>query len=230
MSCRIDYYAYLKSPEWAVRRQWKLEAAENRCQLCDATDRLQVHHRTYERLGKERIADLIVLCERCHRKFHDIYNKPPRSVVPAPSPSRPAMRLGAERNLVLLVLRQEKYLCSLTSRLSPGAFRTPIYAEIIAALVDVSASSESMAWTGSLSNDASLAVQDMLGDPEGLSLANPDRFFEENVRAIESREQREALPGQVTLIEAKRALRRRIEADGAAILATPKRKESECQP
>lgn len=29
-----------------------------------------VHHRTYERLGKERLGDLTVLCRKCHGLFH----------------------------------------------------------------------------------------------------------------------------------------------------------------
>lgn len=72
---KVDYHEYLQSEGWKVRRQWKLEAAGDRCQLCDATHHLQVHHRTYERLGNERISDLIVLCEGCHRKFHDIFEQ-----------------------------------------------------------------------------------------------------------------------------------------------------------
>lgn len=37
---------------------------------CPATRALQVHHKTYERLGEERDADLEVLCETCHKGHH----------------------------------------------------------------------------------------------------------------------------------------------------------------
>lgn len=68
---RDDYREYLRSPEWLARRQWKLDEAEGRCQICNAGgDGLEVHHRTYERLGRERQADLVVLCPGCHEKFH----------------------------------------------------------------------------------------------------------------------------------------------------------------
>lgn len=61
---------YLRSPHWATTRKVALERAERRCQVCNAKDNLDVHHRTYERLGEERPADLTVLCRRCHDLFH----------------------------------------------------------------------------------------------------------------------------------------------------------------
>lgn len=33
---------------------------------------LDVHHRTYERLGQEQEYDLTVLCHRCHSLFHSV--------------------------------------------------------------------------------------------------------------------------------------------------------------
>lgn len=62
---------YLKSPEWSARRRAALDRANHRCQLCNATQNLNVHHRTYENWGKEQPEDLTVLCEDCHAKFHD---------------------------------------------------------------------------------------------------------------------------------------------------------------
>jgi replicative DNA helicase len=32
---------------------------------------LEVHHRTYERIGQERSEDLTVLCDVCHGLFHE---------------------------------------------------------------------------------------------------------------------------------------------------------------
>lgn len=67
----VPYAEYLRSPEWDRRRKRKLAAAGYRCQLCNAGNtRLDVHHRTYERRGSERDADLIVLCADCHGLFH----------------------------------------------------------------------------------------------------------------------------------------------------------------
>ena len=32
---------------------------------------MHLHHITYERLGKERLSDLVPVCESCHRFIHD---------------------------------------------------------------------------------------------------------------------------------------------------------------
>jgi hypothetical protein len=67
----MPYGEYLQTPEWQERRRVRLKAARYRCQVCNSKDqRLNVHHRTYERRGEELAADLIVLCEPCHHLFH----------------------------------------------------------------------------------------------------------------------------------------------------------------
>lgn len=68
---QMPYSEYLKGDHWQQRREQALKRAENHCQVCGATERLEVHHNTYERLGHERDADLVVLCRTCHRMFHD---------------------------------------------------------------------------------------------------------------------------------------------------------------
>ena len=68
---QLPYSEYLKTDGWQTRRGRALERAENRCQVCNGEDRLEVHHRTYERLGHERAGDLIVLCRHCHQLFHN---------------------------------------------------------------------------------------------------------------------------------------------------------------
>ena len=67
----MPYHASITSPEWNRRRQVALSIAEYRCQLCNSPDELTVHHRSYENLGEEKYADLIVLCWPCHRLFHE---------------------------------------------------------------------------------------------------------------------------------------------------------------
>jgi hypothetical protein len=68
-----DYQSYLKSHDWAAKREVCLTAWLSRCAICCSTEGLEVHHRTYERLGHEKEGDLIPLCSKCHGKFH---NKP----------------------------------------------------------------------------------------------------------------------------------------------------------
>lgn len=67
----LTYKEYIQSDGWKVRRLRALALAENRCQVCNSPNAPQVHHRTYERLGHERDADLIVLCRDCHKLFHN---------------------------------------------------------------------------------------------------------------------------------------------------------------
>ena len=65
------YHDYLKSEEWQLLRIAKLKEVENKCQLCNSEHRLHVHHKTYENIFHEELKDLVVLCQKCHSKFHD---------------------------------------------------------------------------------------------------------------------------------------------------------------
>ena len=56
---------------WQSVREWALQRAEYKCEKCGVSFPLQVHHKTYCRLGKERPEDLIVLCEECHEEEHE---------------------------------------------------------------------------------------------------------------------------------------------------------------
>lgn len=68
----MPYKEYLETDEWKLKRKDALIRANYKCQLCNQSGALNVHHRTYERRGNELIKDLIVLCSKCHSKFHDI--------------------------------------------------------------------------------------------------------------------------------------------------------------
>jgi 5-methylcytosine-specific restriction endonuclease McrA len=67
------YQAYLESPTWRRVRIRALADAGNACERCGAGDQtLNVHHRTYERVGgRELPEDLEVLCEPCHVRHHE---------------------------------------------------------------------------------------------------------------------------------------------------------------
>ncbi len=75
MTSREYREVYLRSEHWAATRLQALDAADYRCRVCNAEHGLDVHHRTYERLGAERPDDLTVLCRRCHSRFHDVLPK-----------------------------------------------------------------------------------------------------------------------------------------------------------
>ncbi len=68
---KTKYHEYLQTPEWKSIASRKRTQAGNKCQLCnDGTAKLNVHHRTYDNVYREKLDDLIVLCENCHTKFH----------------------------------------------------------------------------------------------------------------------------------------------------------------
>lgn len=67
---RDFYLAYLNSPSWRATRARALQLAGYRCQRCGAKRDLQVHHKNYDRLGREWDVDLEVLCADCHEGEH----------------------------------------------------------------------------------------------------------------------------------------------------------------
>lgn len=64
------YTEYLASPAWAALRHCKLGESGHRCEGCGDSERLEVHHLSYDRFGKERVQDLMVLCHLCHAREH----------------------------------------------------------------------------------------------------------------------------------------------------------------
>jgi hypothetical protein len=72
------YDAMIRTPRWfiftrRVRAHWG-----GRCAVCHSDGPLQVHHRTYERFGREEMTDVLPLCRECHR-FADAARKEARS-------------------------------------------------------------------------------------------------------------------------------------------------------
>lgn len=65
-----EYREYLKSTKWAGKRDYAIWHAGDECDECADTERLTVHHITYERIGDERPEDLQCLCWPCHRNKH----------------------------------------------------------------------------------------------------------------------------------------------------------------
>ena len=70
----MDYLEYIQSDEWRLKREWALLFWSRRCVICYSPDFIEVHHRTYERLGHEWLTDLIVLCRSCHERHYKYFN------------------------------------------------------------------------------------------------------------------------------------------------------------
>jgi len=68
----MPYPEYLQTEHWKEVRRRALKRSGFRCQICNTNKKaLHVHHRTYANRGQEYSSDVIVLCEECHRTFHD---------------------------------------------------------------------------------------------------------------------------------------------------------------
>jgi restriction endonuclease Mrr len=82
----MPYRQYLRTHEWRRTRSAALVRAGNACSLdVTHTEHLEVHHRTYERLGAELINDLVVLCHACHQLHHKEHGRPSRERPVAPT-------------------------------------------------------------------------------------------------------------------------------------------------
>ena len=65
------YEKYLKSPAWKVKRDAVEQRDGGQC-VCGA-QATEVHHKTYDNIGKEPLSDLVALCEECHEKVPKPY-------------------------------------------------------------------------------------------------------------------------------------------------------------
>ena len=75
----IDYGEYIREhPHWQAVRKKRFEFDGGRCVIChkDLTGQMyQTHHLHYQRLGHERLRDVITLCPGCHHDFHQSWTK-----------------------------------------------------------------------------------------------------------------------------------------------------------
>lgn len=85
----VDYHKYIKTEAWRERAEAAKQRVGHRCQICNRPSSrvtLDVHHRTYERLGNEQSEDLTVLCRGCH----ELYEKNRRMPSPPLTQSQPS--------------------------------------------------------------------------------------------------------------------------------------------
>lgn len=69
---RGSHRHYISSDAWKKRRRKLIRQKGKKCAACGRKG-WHVHHTTYERLFKEAKDDLVLLCGRCHKLFHDTY-------------------------------------------------------------------------------------------------------------------------------------------------------------
>lgn len=65
-----QYTDYLESDKWKSLRASCFKATNNKCVGC-GDKCTNLHHLSYDNLGRERLAvDVVPLCHKCHRKCH----------------------------------------------------------------------------------------------------------------------------------------------------------------
>jgi len=72
------YQEYLESTHWKVFRRIVLAFWDQHCSVCGSLQTsaaLHIHHNSYDRIGEERLSDVVVLCPACHKLFHDAEKK-----------------------------------------------------------------------------------------------------------------------------------------------------------
>ncbi len=71
---KTEYLGYLESAAWLDRRRKFARSHDAKCYCCDAIPRpgapLDLHHLTYERLGREKPGDIVPVCRSCHDLIH----------------------------------------------------------------------------------------------------------------------------------------------------------------
>lgn len=78
-SKKMPYGKYLASKEWKAKRQEFMDSPLTSidCYCCGRKYEpgFNLHHVTYERIGKERLSDLKMVCKPCHKEIHLVAKK-----------------------------------------------------------------------------------------------------------------------------------------------------------
>ena len=65
------YAEYLQSDHWRDFAKTVMSFWDYKCCLCYKRA-VDVHHRTYVRIGQEKTTDCVALCRKCHKRTHSI--------------------------------------------------------------------------------------------------------------------------------------------------------------
>jgi 5-methylcytosine-specific restriction endonuclease McrA len=70
-----QYSEQLKDEKWKAFRDFVLVVRGKKCEMCGATEKLQIHHPNYikgRKAWEYNCNEVIVLCEQCHRNVHGL--------------------------------------------------------------------------------------------------------------------------------------------------------------
>jgi len=79
----ITYEDYLKTDHWkdVRKRYWKSKLHNGKCYACQKGVELQLHHKTYRRMGNEWLNDFCLLCAQCHKDTHKVERDRPGGIL-----------------------------------------------------------------------------------------------------------------------------------------------------
>jgi hypothetical protein len=70
----VNYRAYIQSNAWRdVKRRYRASKLPQGCYICGSRP-VDLHHKTYKRLGREHLTDLLPLCRTHHDATHTLLN------------------------------------------------------------------------------------------------------------------------------------------------------------
>lgn len=73
-----NYKDYLQTTHWReIRSRYWESKYKKCCEVCKKENlNLDLHHKSYKRLGNEYLSDFILLCRNCHTGTHIVYKQP----------------------------------------------------------------------------------------------------------------------------------------------------------
>lgn len=75
----MTYERYVNThPHWQAVRKQRFEFDEGRCVVCHKDlhgEIFHTHHLQYQRVGDERLRDVVTMCEGCHKIFHQNWER-----------------------------------------------------------------------------------------------------------------------------------------------------------
>jgi DNA primase len=103
-------------------------------------------------------------------------------------PAAPGRTMGAERNLLLLLLRDESWVERAARELSPDDFRDPVFRTIYEGLLHTEGARDPEGrWLDAFAPEVIPAVEALRGDPEAEHLSAPEQMFEASIRRLLAR-------------------------------------------
>lgn len=71
---KFNYEKYIRSSQWKNRRAIFFQRHDHSCSACTSKRKIHLHHKSYDRVGREPDRDLVALCEICHSEVHRLHN------------------------------------------------------------------------------------------------------------------------------------------------------------